>query len=136
MGTRRMTVQSAPLEDGGISVLSIILIAARRWREARDTGLAIQPHLFAILSEEGGGVLAPVIDSLMHLYEIVLRRPVRVGRDRTMSQDEDLLLDLLTGAKQSRDAFMDAGGMGQAFDTALVSTRIMVCKAFGLPAIA
>ena len=131
-----MTVQSAPLEDGAISILSIILIAARRWREARDTGLAIQPHLFAVLVEEGAGVLAPVIDSLMHFYEIMLCRPVRVGRVGAASQDENLLLDLLTGAKQSRDVFTDAGGISDAFDIALVSTGVMVRKAFGLPPIA
>lgn len=131
-----MTVQSAPLDDGAISVLALILVAARLWREARDTGLAIQPHLFGELAPEGGGVLAPVIDSLMHFYEIVLRRPVRVGCAGAMSQDEDLLLDLLTGTKKSRDALGTTGGMGRAFDTALMSTRIMVRKAFGLPAIA
>lgn len=135
-GARSMTVHSAPLEDGAISVLSIILVSARLWREARDTGLAIQPHLFATLAPEGGGVLAPVIDSLMHFYEIVLRRPMRVGRAGSMSPDEDLLLDLLTGTKQRRDAFGNTGGMGHAFDAALISTQIMVRKAFRLPAIA
>jgi hypothetical protein len=131
-----MTVLSVPFEDGAISVLSIILVSVRRWREARDTGLAVQPQLFVSLAPQGCGVLAPVIDSLMHLYEIVLRRPVRVGRDGAMSPDEDLLLDLLTGAKQSRYSLGDNGGMGRAFDTALASTRIMACKAFRLPVIA
>jgi hypothetical protein len=131
-----MTCLSAPFEDGSVSVLAIILVSIRLWREARDTGVPVQPHLFVSLAPEGRGVLAPVIDSLMHLYEIMLRRPVRVGRDGAMSPDEDLLLDLLTGAKQSRDSFSDIGGMGRAFDTALASTRIMVGKAFGLPAIA
>lgn len=131
-----MTYLSAPLEDGSISVLALILVSVRIWREARDTGLPVQPRLFTELAPEGGGVLAPVIDSLMHLYEIVLRRPVRVGRAGQASQDEELLLDLLTGAKQWRDSLGDSGGMGRAFDTALASTRIMVCKAFGLPAIA
>lgn len=128
-----MTYLSAPLEDGSVSILSIILTSARRWREARDTGLPVQPHLFLSLAPQGCGVLAPVIDSLMHLYEIVLRRPVRVGHDGTLSQDEDLLLDLLTGAKPSPTSFGDSGDMGRAFDTALASTRIMACKAFGLP---
>lgn len=131
-----MTYLSAPLEDGAISVFALVLLSARRWREARDTGLPVQPHLFTELAPEGGGMLAPVIDSLMHLYETVLRRPVRVGRDGAMSADEDLLLDLLTGAKRSRDSLSDRGGMGRAFDTALASTRIMVSKAFGLLAIA
>jgi hypothetical protein len=131
-----MTYFSAPLKDGSISILAIILVSARRWREARDMGTPVQPHLFMSLAQEDCGVLAPVLDSLMHLYETVLRRPVRVGRDGAMSPDEDLLLDLLTGAKQRRDSLADSGGMGRAFDTALASTRIMVRKAFGLPAIA
>lgn len=129
-----MTFLSAPLEDGAISILALILLSARRWREARDTGLPVQPHLFTELAPEGAGVLAPVIDSLMRFYEIVLRRPVSVGRGGKASQDEELLLDLLTGAKLRADLFDDSGGMGHAFDTALASTRIMVRKAFGLPA--
>jgi hypothetical protein len=129
-----MTFQSGPLAGGSISVLSIILASIRRWREARDTGLSVQPHLFVSLAQEGCGMLAPVIDSLMHFYEMALRRPVRVGRDGTMSHDEDLLLDLLTGVKHSRDCFRSIGTMGHAFDTALLSTRIMVGKAFALPA--
>lgn len=131
-----MTYLSAPLEDGAISILALILVSARRWCEARDMGLPVQPHLFTELAPEGGGILAPVIDSLMHLYEVVLRRPVRVGREGRASLDEELLLDLLTGAKQSRDLFSNSGGMGRVFDTALASTRIMACKAFGLPTFA
>lgn len=131
-----MTYLSAPLEDGAISILALIIASARRWREARDMGLPVQPHLFTELAPEGGGILAPVIDSLMHLYEIVLCRPVRVGREGRSSLDEELLLDLLTGAKQGRDLFSNSGGMGRVFDTALASTRIMACKAYGLPAFA
>lgn len=129
-----MTYLTAPLKNGAISILALILVSARRWREARDSGLPVQPHLFAELAPEGGGVLAPVIDSLMHFYEIVLRRPVRVGREGKASPDEELLLDLLTGTKQRVDSLGDSGGMGRAFDTALASTRIMVHKVFGLPA--
>lgn len=128
-----MTYLSAPIEDGAISVLALILVTARLWREARDTGLSVQPHLFAELAPEGGDVLAPVIDSLMRFYEAVLRRPVRVGREGRASQDEELLLDLLTGTKQASDSFGEAGGMGRVFDTALASTRIMMRKAFRLP---
>lgn len=134
-GASRMTYLSALPEDGTISILAMLITSARRWREARDMGLPVQPHLFTGLAPEGGGILAPVIDSLMHLYEIVLHRPVRVGHDGRVSLDEELLLDLLTGAKQSRDSFSNSGGMGRVFETALASTRIMVCKAFRLPAI-
>lgn len=130
-----MTYLSAPLEDRAISILALLLTSARRWREARDMGLPVQPHLFTGLAPEGGGVLAPVIDSLMHLYETLLHRPVRVGHDGRVSLDEELLIDLLTGTKQSSDSFGDSGGMGRVFETALASTRIMVRKAFGLPAI-
>ncbi|QUT07564.1 hypothetical protein KFK14_09280 [Sphingobium phenoxybenzoativorans] len=129
-----MTTLSAPIEHGAISVLGLILSSARRWREARDTGLAVQPHLFSELAFEGFDIMAPVLDSLMHLYEVVLRRPMRVGRGGGASQDEDLLLDLLTGTKQSRDSFGNTGAMGRTFETALLSTRIMLRKAFPIPA--
>ncbi|WP_457835987.1 hypothetical protein, partial [Staphylococcus aureus] len=58
----------------------------------------------------------------------------RVGPEGGASRDEELLLDLLTGTKQTRDSFGDSGGMGRVFDTALASTRIMLRKAFRLPA--
>lgn len=129
-----MTTLSAPIEEGAISILGLILVSARRWREARDTGLAVQPHLFSELAWEGFDIMAPVLDSLMHLYETVLRRPMRVGRGGGASQDEDLLLDLLTGTKLSRDSFGNSGAMCRAFETALLSTRIMLRKAFPIPA--
>ena len=131
-----MTYLSAPIEDGAISILGLILVSARRWRGARDKGLAVQPYLYTELVREGGDILAPVIDGLMHVYETVLCRPLRVGRPGKMSWDEDVLLDLLTGEKQSRDIFKDSGVMGGVFETALMSTRIMVRKAFGLPVFA
>ncbi len=130
-----MTCLAAPVEVGSISILGLILVSVRRWREARDTGVPVQPHLFAQLSRDGDGILAPVLDSLMHLYESVLRRPLRVGRDDATSQDEELLLDLLIGDKTCPDSFTDIGGLSQAFEAALASTRIMVRKAFRLPVV-
>ena len=116
-GAHPMTCIPVPLGDGSISVLSIILASARRWREARDTGLNVQPHLFVSLAPHGCGILAPVIDS-------------------ALSQDEALLLDLLTGTKGNPVSLGDGGGMGRAFDIAIASTRIMACKAFRLPVLA
>ncbi|WP_294131741.1 hypothetical protein [Sphingobium sp.] len=130
-----MTYVSLPLASGSVAVLSIIVNAARRWREARDMGVAIQPHLFVSLAQEGCGILAPVIDSLMHFYEIALRRPMRTACGEVLSHDEDLLIELLSGTKQRRACLGDSGDMGDAFDTALMSTRIMVRMAFSLPAI-
>lgn len=130
-----MTYLSAPIEDGAISILGLVLFCARSWREARDTGLAAQPHLYPELAREGGDILTPVIDSLLHIYEAVLSRPLRIGRPGDLSWDEDVLLDLLTGDKQSGDIFKDGGAMGRVFETALMSTRIMIRKAFRLPAL-
>lgn len=129
-----MTYISAPLQSGSVPILSIIVDAARRWREARDTGLAVQPHLFATLADEGCGILAPVLDSLLHLFEVVLRRPLQTGSGEDLSNDEALLLDLLAGAKQRKDCLGSGRDMARAFDAALISARIMVRKAFALPA--
>jgi hypothetical protein len=127
-----MTYLSAPRPSGSVAVFSIVVEATRRWREARDGKMAVQPHLFAMLADKGCGILAPVFDSLLHFFEVALRRPLRTGLGKSLSDDERLLLDLLDG--ECRDRPGDVEGPGQTFETALISTRIMLRKVFALPA--
>lgn len=129
-----MTYFSEPRPNGSAAVLSIVVEAARRWREARDGAFPVQPHLFATLADKGCGILAPVFDSLLTFFEVTLRRPLRTGFGRRLSDDEILLLDLLDEERHERERPVLTGGTGQAFETALVSTRIMLRKVFVLPA--
>ncbi len=134
LGVNRMTYISAPRPSGSVAVLSIVVEAARRWREARDGKMAVQPHLFTALADKGCSILAPVFDSLLYLFEAAMRRPLRTGLGKSLSDDERMLLDLLDGERRGHDRPMPADGAGQTFETALISTRIMLRKVFALPA--
>lgn len=97
----------------------LIPAAARAWRRARDERSPVQQALYAALHPLRCGMLAPVLDSLLTLYETDAGRRLRVG-------DEHDLLRLL--------AREDDPAPGAALDTALRSTRIMmrvVCEPAG-----
>ena len=107
----------------------LIVIAARRWRAARDAGQPIQPSLHAALVPYGCEMLAPVFDSLMALGEACLCRPL--GRDCPFRKgnDEALICSLLEDP--SRLAQTSCGrsaddGITRAFNCALISARIMM----------
>ena len=109
---------------------SLLVEAARCWRNARDTGQSVQPCLYKILAFHNCEMLAPVFDSLMHLCESALGRPIAVGKAATLSGDEHLLLGLIDGS-QPRHACIDcAEGAGSSLDCAICSTRIMMGLAF------
>jgi len=61
--------------------VSILVDAARRWRCARDTGIAVQPALHSHLERHGQGMLAPVFDGLFATMEVGLGRSLDVGWD-------------------------------------------------------
>jgi len=104
----------------------LLVNAARRWREARDGHQPIQPHLVSLLSRQGCEILAPVLDSLMHCYEVALGRPLAVGADGHLTGDEQLLIALVNGSAR-RAACLDCPGEAAlTFDCALCSARIML----------
>ena len=121
-----MNYASGSLRGGSIAVFSLVVDAARCWREARDTGQSIPPPPFTVLAREGYGILAPVFDSLMHLYEFALRRPLQIGISHGLSEDEDMLLDLLSGSKCRRNCLPSRDSAGCLLDCAIESTRIMI----------
>lgn len=110
---------------------SLIIAAARRWRAARDRGEAVQPALFATLDPAGCGVLAPVLDSLIGLFEASSGRAFRVARSsgRRLSRDERKLLAMLEEADEAGRSlpFMRADRrLGSAMQIAIRSTQIMI----------
>ncbi|HTG37460.1 hypothetical protein [Sphingomonas sp.] len=98
----------------------------RCWRAARDQGHSVQPMLYAMLAPRGCGMLAPVIDSLMTLYEAALGRAIVVGRGENLSHDERRLIDLfaVTPNRIACDSPCETPGTA-AFRCALCSARIM-----------
>lgn len=116
------------------SPAAAIIDSARLWRIARDLGQPVQPMLFARLDRLGSGLLAPVLDALLILFEAGFRRRFDAGdpADTALTDDERQLLALL-----GRDACPDPAGqvrpeIAPALRTALRSTRIMLRAVLGL----
>ena len=126
-----MTYRLTPFGKHSPAVTTIIVEAARCWREACDSRKSTQPRLFATLSRRDCGMLAPVFDSLMALYEAALGRRLSVGRAALLSEDEMLLLGLLNGSKRTRACLNCGESAATAFNCALCSTRIMMGLAIG-----
>ncbi len=105
---------------------NLILEAGQCWRSAKDDGKPVTPCLYAVLSPYRCGMLAPVFDSLMVFYECALERPYIVGRGRSPSADECLLLDMLKDSDLVLDRFTCASEIVLLLQYALRSTRIMM----------
>lgn len=113
---------------------SAVIDSARIWRVARDLGQPVQPILYARLDRLGSGLLAPVLDALLILFEAGFRRRFDAGdpADAALTDDERQLLALL-----DRDACPGPAGqvrpeIAPALRTALRSTRIMLRAVLGL----
>ena len=105
---------------------SLLVDALRCWRGARDAGQPAQPCLYEILVCHRCEMLVPVFDSLMHLCEDALGRPVPVGQPAELSGDEHLLLGLIDGSKLRPECIDCEEGAATALDCAICSTRIMM----------
>lgn len=104
----------------------LVIEAARRWRRARDLGEPIQPALAAHFRNPAEGLLAPVIDALLQLFEAAFRRRFIAGApaDAGLTRDEERLLELL-----AQDPAVPPGirpSLAGAFSAGLRSTRIML----------
>jgi len=121
-----MAYQFAPAASDASSISTLLIDAARCWRSARDAGDPAQPSLTRVLRKYASEMLAPCLDSLMSLSQAALGRPLRVGDRRAISADERLLLELFSGAKNSRTCMDCGAGLATALDCALCSARIMV----------
>ena len=121
-----MTRHFSPPAPEATAAPAILIDAARCWREARDTGQAVQPCLYRTLSFHDVEMLAPVFDSLMTLCEAALGRPIAIGEASTLSEDEHLLLGLLDGSRPRRACLHCPESAATALDCAICSTRIMM----------
>jgi hypothetical protein len=109
-----------------------IIDSARNWRVARDAGDPVQPSLYRRLERFGAGLLAPVFDSVMSLFEAGFRRRFRAGNllDIGFSRDEHHLVALLEGSDTTAFELFDPS-LANAMRVALHSARIMLLSVIG-----
>lgn len=109
-----------------------VVDGARCWRLARDAGDPAQPTLYKRLERWGAGLLAPVIDSVMSLFESGFGRRFRAGSlsEPRFTHDEHYLLALLEdGGATPIDRFDPT--MVSTMRIALRSARIMLLSVIG-----
>lgn len=108
-------------------VHGLVTATARCWRAARDQRARAQRRLYALLVGQDCGMLAPVFNGLLTLYETVLGRPIVVG-GAGLSRDEQALLSIVDGSHDHPGAMRCSEGMAAAFSCAVRSARIMIAK--------
>ena len=108
------------------SFAPLVTSAARCWRRARDERQPTQRRLYDLLRADDLGLLSPVFDSLLRLWESAAGRRFEVGRAAFTSADERMLLGLLDGSVQRRQCIRCTASAGSNLDCAICSTRIML----------
>lgn len=113
------------------TTIATILGAVRAWRKARDNQLPVQRTIHQSFTDPRCGVLAPVFDSLLSLYETCSGRRFQIGSDSfvAISGDEHRLLNLLKGSSGCEAPVLDASARPSLVPTlriALRSARIML----------
>ncbi|MDB5703348.1 MAG: hypothetical protein JWN66_464 [Sphingomonas bacterium] len=123
-----MSIAFAPPAAALPVAASAIIDAARSWRIARDSGLSIQPALYARLEARGYGPLAPVLDGLLTLFEAGFRRHFRAGdpSDSAITGDERQLLALLEDEESAPQVDYFRADLAGAMRIAVRSSRIML----------
>lgn len=112
-----------------IASIPIITSTLRDWQGAFKAGVPSMPHLFAQLRSPGSALLAPVLDSLFRFYQAALKRPLLVGHDARLSDDEALLLALVSEPDLCSEKLDCPAGIALGFNCALCSARIMLALA-------
>jgi hypothetical protein len=112
----------APLASEIMALRELVVGAARCWRVARDGRAPVQQRLYAWLMPQDRGVLAPVFDSLLSLWEAALGRPIVTGQ-AALSVDEHLLLGMLVGTVPH---YRGTGTAASLLDIAVRSARVMI----------
>lgn len=101
---------------------TLILQAVRRWQAARASGRVRQAELSQLLAPRGAAILAPVLDSLIAIYEASLGRRIEQGASATPSSDERSLIALLDAPASAEPA----EGSPSLLACALRSARVML----------
>ncbi|MGY4396460.1 hypothetical protein ACVWZA_001640 [Sphingomonas sp. UYAg733] len=115
------------------SAVWTIIEGARSWRIARDTGDPVQFSLYERLETLGAGLLAPVLDSVMTLFEARFGRRFQAGgpSDAAFTPDEIHLLDMLEDDGVEPLAGQFQHDLAMTMRIALRSMRIMLVSVAG-----
>lgn len=92
-----MTTIHSTIARQSPSALFLFLEALRCWGQARRAHRPTLVHLHARLGHYGCSQLLPAIDSLLDLTGTLLGRPLHFGRGPGLSDDENMLINLLQG---------------------------------------
>jgi hypothetical protein len=103
--------------------------ALRDWQSASIAGVPVMPYLFVALDGQSCALLSPVLDSLFRFYQAALERPLVVGDAGRLSDDEKLLLVLVSRPDLSGQKLDCPAGIARGFNCALCSARIMLAVA-------
>jgi hypothetical protein len=109
-----------------IASMPIITCTLRDWQKAFKAGVPSMPHLFARLRNPASALLAPVLDSLFRFYQAALKRPLLVGHGASLSEDEALLLALVSQPDLCSARLDCSDDIARGFNCALCSARIML----------
>lgn len=113
------------------SALFLFLQAVRCWGQARRLHRPTLTHLHARMGQYGCGQLLPAVDSLLDLTVTLLGRPLRLSRSATLSDDENMLINLLQGRRTTPLVHHCSDGLLCAFCCALRSAQILMDMELG-----
>ncbi|MDV3477761.1 hypothetical protein RZ533_01180 [Sphingobium yanoikuyae] len=111
------------------ATLYILLDAVRCWAAARRRHRPAMAQLHLRLRRYGCEQLSPALDSLLRLGEQVTGHGLRTGRGPRLSEDENLLIDLLQARWTGPVPYACSDAIACAFCYAVRSTQILLAQA-------
>ncbi|WIW88556.1 hypothetical protein K3M67_00790 [Sphingobium sp. V4] len=128
-----MTHPSSLIARHSPAALYLFLEAVRCWSAARRAGQPVLARLHARLGHHGWAQLLPAIDSLMALTETALGRRLATGRGPLLSEDENMLINLLQGRRIAPVVHACSDAVACAFCSAVRSVQILMDMELGRP---
>lgn len=113
------------------SALFLFLEAVRCWGRARRLRRPTLNHLYARMGHYGCAQLLPAIDSLLDLSITLLGRPLHLGSSPNLTDDENMLINLLQGCRDAPFAHACSEGLLCTFCCALRSVQILMDMELG-----
>ena len=126
-----MTDNSSLIARQSPAALYLFLDAMRCWGAARWAGQPTLVRLHARLGRHGWAQLLPAIDSLLDLSEAMLGRRLRLGRGPALSDDENMLINLLQGRPIAPIVHQCSNAVACAFCSAVRSMQILMDMELG-----
>ncbi|WHO39799.1 hypothetical protein PMI04_004200 [Sphingobium sp. AP49] len=111
------------------ATLYILLGAVRCWAAARRRRRPAMAQLHLRLRRYGCEQLSPALDSLLRLGEQVTGHGLRTGRGTRLTEDENLLIDLLQARWTGPVPYTCSDAIACAFCYAVRSTQILLAQA-------